>query len=77
MFQALSPTLYQMCFFLLYEYFKNKFGRADGSLGLIAYKTNKYQLLSNEFYHGLMERMDGSRSGGWWFKSWQEQYQSE
>ena len=47
--------------FLLYEYFKNKFGRAEGSVGLITYKVNKYRLLSNEFYRGLMERMDGSR----------------
>ena len=61
MFRALSLTLYQMRFFLLYEYFKNKFGRAEGSVGLITYKVNKYRLLSHQFYRGLMERMDGSR----------------
>ena len=38
--------------FLLYEYFKNKFGRAEGSVGLITYKVNKYRLLSKEFYNG-------------------------
>ena len=30
--------------FLLYEYFKNKFGRAEGSVGLITYKVNKYRV---------------------------------
>ena len=72
MFGALSPTLNQMrMFFTVWiNYFKNKFGRAKGSLGLITYNTNKYSSLSKEFYRGLMERTDGNRTGGWWFKSW-------